>query len=98
MRRLILVATLLLPSVALSAQAIKVDGRSQSCSQLSQTIRQNKSVFVRVGIGGHSFRYPPAKCALGSKRATVSFRDVNGKSCTLDYACEYDPGSFYNNP
>lgn len=98
MRHLILAATLLLPSSVLSAQAVKVDGRAQTCSQLSQTIRQNKSVFVRVGIGGHNFRYPPAKCALGNKRATVSFRDVNGKQCTLDYACVYDAGSSYNNP
>ncbi|MDM9629759.1 hypothetical protein QTL95_28145 [Rhizobium sp. S152] len=98
MRSLLFAAALLLPQVALAAQTLKIDARAQSCGQIAQVIRQNKTVFVRVGFGGHNFRYPPAKCALGSKRTTVSFRDATGRQCTLDYACAYDPGSFYNNP
>lgn len=98
MRPLLFAVALLLPQVTLAAQTVKIDAKGQSCGQIAQTIRQNKTVFVRVGFGGHNFRYPPAKCALGSKRTTVSFRDATGKQCTLDYACAYDPGSFYNNP
>ncbi|KQV32466.1 hypothetical protein ASC97_02460 [Rhizobium sp. Root1203] len=92
----ILAAAFLMPSAVFAAEALKVDGRAHTCSELAQIIRQNKSVFVRVGIGGRSFRYPPAKCKLGEKRDTTNFRDAAGKQCVLDYACVYDSQSFYN--
>ncbi len=65
-------------------------------TQIAQMIRQYKAVFVRSGFGGRSFRYPPARCRLGDKRDTISLRDANGRMCVLDYACVYDPDSFYN--
>jgi hypothetical protein len=92
----ILAAVFLIPSAAVAAESLKVDGRTHTCSELAQIIRQNKSVFVRVGIGGRSFRYPPAKCKLGEKRGTTNLRDANGKQCVLDYACVHDSQSFYN--
>ncbi|AJD40906.1 hypothetical protein RGR602_CH01558 [Rhizobium gallicum bv. gallicum R602sp] len=96
MRNVILAAAFLLPSVALAAEAVEVRARDLSCGELAQFIRQNKTVFVRIGIGGRSFRYPPARCRLGDKHSTTSFRDASGKLCVLDYACVYDPESFYN--
>ena len=96
MRKLILAAALLLPSATLAAQAVEVNARSYSCSQIAQIIRRDKAVFVRVGFGGRSFRYPPARCFPGDRRGTTSFRDANGQLCVLDYACEYDPTSIYN--
>jgi hypothetical protein len=98
MRIAVLATVLLLPSAALAAETVKVNARDHSCGELAQIIRQSKAVFVRGGIGGRSFRYPPATCGLGDKRATVSIRDVTGKQCTLNYACVHDSGSFYNNP
>jgi hypothetical protein len=92
----ILAAAFLIPTAAFAAESLKVDSRTHTCSDLAQIIRQNKSVFVRVGIGGRSFRYPPAKCKLGEKRGTTNLRDASGKQCILDYACVYDPQSFYN--
>ncbi|WP_087005354.1 hypothetical protein [Rhizobium sullae] len=96
MRNLILAAVFLLPSAAFAAQTVEVKARDHSCSALAQIIRQNKAVFVRIGIGGRSFRYPPASCRLGDKRSTTSLRDAGGRLCILDYACVYDPDSFYN--
>jgi hypothetical protein len=98
MRNAILAAVFLLPSAALAVETVKANARDHSCGELAQIIRQSKAVFVRAGIGGRSFRYPPAKCELGDKRATVSIRDASGNQCRLDYACVYDSGSFYNNP
>lgn len=96
MRNLILAAAFLLPSTALAVQAVEVNARSYSCNQIAQIIRQSKAVFVRIGIGGRSFRYPPATCYPGNKRVTTRFRDGNGQLCILDYACDYDPESIYN--
>jgi hypothetical protein len=89
------VATLL-PSAALALDAIEVKARDHSCEELAKIIRQNPAVFVRIGIGGRSFRHPPSQCRLGDKWATTSLRDATGKQCVLDYACVYDPESFYN--
>jgi hypothetical protein len=96
MKNVILAAALLLPSSALAVEAVEVNARAHTCNELVQVIRQNKAVFVRSGFGGRSFRYPPARCRLGDKRDTVSLRDANGRQCVLDYACVYDPESFYN--
>ena len=96
MKNLLLAATLLLPSPSFAAPATEVNARDHTCNEIVQIIRQNKTVFVRVGIGGRSFRYPPAKCKLGDKRGTTSLRDAAGRQCILDYACVYDPESFYN--
>ncbi|WP_074062311.1 hypothetical protein [Rhizobium etli] len=96
MKNVILAAALLLPSSGLAAQAVEVNARAHTCSQITQIIRQSKAAFVRTGIGGRSFRYPPARCRLGDKRTIVSLRDANGQMCTLDYACVYDPESPYN--
>jgi hypothetical protein len=97
MRNVILaIAALLLPSAAFAADAVEIKARDHSCAELSKFIRQNHKVFVRIGIGGRSFRYPPAQCRLGDKWATTSLRDRDGKLCVLDYACVYDPDSFYN--
>jgi hypothetical protein len=89
-KAVILAFVFLIPPAAFAAQPLTVDGRTHTCSELAQIIRQNKSVFVRVGIGGRSFRYPPAKCRLGEKRDTTSLRDASGRQCILDYACVYD--------
>ncbi|MEZ2128896.1 MULTISPECIES: hypothetical protein [unclassified Sinorhizobium] len=96
MRNLIFAAAFLLPSAALAVQAVEVNARSYTCNQIAQIIRQSKAVFVRIGIGGRSFRYPPARCNPGDKRVTTSFRDATGQLCVLDYACDYDPESIYN--
>jgi hypothetical protein len=96
MRNVILAAAVLLPLAAFGAETVKVDARAHTCNELAQIIRQSNKVFVRVGIGGRSFRYPPAKCSLGDKRSTTNLRDSKGKQCILDYACVYDPSSFYN--
>jgi len=87
---------LLLPSAASALEAIEVKARDHTCSELAKIIRQNPAVFVRIGIGGRSFRYPPSQCRLGDKWATTSLRDANGQMCVLDHACVYDPESFYN--
>jgi len=96
MKNMILTVAFLLPSSALAVEAVEVNARDYSCNQLAQIIRQEKAVFVRVGFGGRSFRYPPARCRLGDKRDTTSLRDANGRMCILDYACVYDPASSYN--
>ncbi|NLS03301.1 hypothetical protein HGP14_07955 [Rhizobium sp. P32RR-XVIII] len=96
MKSMILAGALLLPSSALAVEAVEVNARAYSCNQLAQIIRQQKAVFVRVGFGGRSFRYPPARCSLGDKWDTTSLRDADGRLCVLDYACVYDPDSFYN--
>jgi hypothetical protein len=96
MRNVILAAALLMPSAAFAVEAVEINARDHSCAELSQFIRQNKAVFVRIGFGGRSFRYPPAQCRLGDKRSNTSLRDATGKLCVLEYACVYDPQSFYN--
>ncbi|NLS07090.1 hypothetical protein HGP14_27710 [Rhizobium sp. P32RR-XVIII] len=96
MKSVILAAAFLLPSSALAVEAVNVNSGAYTCNELAQIIRQQKAVFVRVGFGGRSFRYPPARCRLGDKRDTTSLRDANGKMCILDYACVYDPASSYN--
>ena len=96
MRNLILAAALLLPSAASALEAVEVKARDHSCKELAQIIRQTPSTFVRVGIGGFSFRAPGQQCRLGDKRGTTSLRAGDGKACILDYACVYDPQSFYN--
>ena len=98
MRRIMaaLAVATLLPSAAFALDAIEVKARDHTCDELARIISQNPAVFVRIGIGGRSFRHPPSQCRLGDKWATTSLRDANGKLCTLDYACVYDPESFYN--
>jgi hypothetical protein len=96
LRHVIIAAAVLLSSASIAAAAAEINARDHTCSEVAQFIRQNKSVFVRVGIGGRTFRYPPAKCKLGDKRDRTNFRDSAGKQCVLDYACVYDPQSFYN--
>ncbi|MBB2701828.1 UNVERIFIED_ORG: hypothetical protein GGI66_006554 [Rhizobium esperanzae] len=96
MKIVVLAATLLLPSAALAVEAVEVNARDHSCAELTQIIRKDKAVFVRMGIGGRSFRYPPARCNLGDKYDSATVRDANGKMCRLDYECVYDPQSFYN--
>ncbi|ANM04929.1 hypothetical protein B5K05_16285 [Rhizobium phaseoli] len=98
MRSMILVVALSLPLPALAAGTMEVRAKDHSCDEIAQIIRQNKKVFVRVGLGGRSFRYPPAQCSMGDKRSTTSFRDGEGKSCVLDHACVFDPASPYNFP
>ncbi|ANL34923.1 hypothetical protein [Rhizobium phaseoli] len=96
MKIVVLAATLLLPSAALAVEAVEVKARDHSCEELTQIIRKDKAVFVRMGIGGRSFRYPPARCNLGDKYDSATVRDADGKMCRLDYECVYDPQSFYN--
>ncbi|QRM53821.1 hypothetical protein [Sinorhizobium sp. BG8] len=98
MKYVVLAAALLLPSPSFAAKAVEVDARSHTCAQLAQFIRQHKTVFVRVGFGGRSFRYPPAQCRPGEMWSTTRLRDASGKQCILDYACVYDPNSYYNIP
>lgn len=96
MRKLIFAAALLIPSAAFAVDAVEVKARDHSCEELARIISQQHAVFVRVGFGGFSFRSPPAQCNLGDKRDVTTLRDMNGKLCYLDYACVYDPQSFYN--
>ena len=98
MRSIILIVALSLPLPAFAAGVKEVKASEHSCSELAEIIRQNKKVFVRVGFGGRSFRYPPAQCSMGDKRTGTSFRDAQGKQCILDYACVFDPASPYNFP
>ncbi|ARQ58923.1 UNVERIFIED_ORG: hypothetical protein GGE64_002831 [Rhizobium etli] len=96
MRIVVFAVALSLPLPAFAAGAMEVRAGDHSCRELAQIIRQNKKVFVRMGIGGRSFRYPPARCNLGDKYDTAAVRDADGKMCLLDYECVYDPQSFYN--
>lgn len=96
MKSTVLAVALLFPSAALALEAVEVNARDHSCEELAQIIRKDKAVFVRMGFGGRSFRYPPARCNLGDKYDTARVRDANGKLCLLDYECVYDPQSFYN--
>ncbi|WHO75081.1 hypothetical protein [Rhizobium sp. BT03] len=98
MRSVILIVALSMPLPAFAAGTKEVKASEYSCGELAQIIRQNKKVFVRVGFGGRSFRYPPAQCSMGDKRADTSFRNAEGKQCILDYACVFDPASPYNFP
>lgn len=98
MKSVIFALVLLLPLPAFAAGVREVKANEHSCGEIAQIIRENKKVFVRVGFGGRSFRFPPAQCGPGDKRATTSFRDAGGKQCVLDYACVYDPASLYNFP
>ncbi|OWV78440.1 hypothetical protein ATY77_28970 [Rhizobium sp. R634] len=98
MKSLIFALALLLPIPAFAAGVREVKANVHSCGEIAQIIRENKKVFVRVGFGGRSFRFPPAQCGPGDKRVTTSFRDAGGKQCVLDYACVYDPASLYNFP
>lgn len=83
MRSVILVVALSLPLPAFGAGVMNVKASEHSCSELTQIIRQNKKVFVRVGFGGRSFRYPPAQCSMGDKRTTTSLRDAGESSASL---------------
>ncbi|MBX4906020.1 MULTISPECIES: hypothetical protein [Rhizobium] len=98
MKSVVFAVALSLSSPALAGGVMEVKASAHSCGEIAQIIRQNKKVFVRVGFGGRSFRYPPAQCSLGDKRSTASFRDAEGRQCVLDYACVYDPASLYNFP
>jgi len=98
MRTVIFMVALSLPLPAFAASAVEVKAGDHSCGELAQIIRQNKKVFVRVGLGGRSFRYPPAQCDMGDKRSTTSVGDAEGRTCVLDYACVFDPASPYNFP
>ncbi|MBW9112096.1 hypothetical protein JNB88_00340 [Rhizobium cauense] len=96
MKNVALAAALLLSSTSVAGADAQINARDHTCSQIAQIVRQEKKVFVRVGIGGRKFRYPPARCGPSDKRGTTSLRDANGRQCLLDYACVYDPESFYN--
>lgn len=96
MRSLILAAALLLPTAAFALDAVEVNARDHPCRELAQIIQQKKAVFVRMGLGGRSFRSPPARCQLGDKYSVARVRAANGEMCVLDYECVYDPQSFYN--
>jgi hypothetical protein len=96
MKYLILAAALLLPSAALAVEAVEINARDHSCRELAQFIQQKKAVFIRMGFGGRSFRYPPAQCRLGDKYDVARLRAANGEMCVLNYECVYDPQSFYN--
>ncbi|OWW05306.1 hypothetical protein ATY81_05030 [Rhizobium sp. R72] len=96
MRNVVLAAVLLLSSASFAGAVTQINARDHTCGEIAQIIRQEKKVFVRVGIGGRSFRYPPARCGPGDKRETTNLRDAEGKQCLLDYACVYDPESLYN--
>ncbi len=95
MRNAVISAALLLSSPSFAGASKQINARDHICSKIAQIIRQEKK-FVRVGIGGRNFRYPPARCGPSDKRGTTSLRDANGKQCLLDYACVYDPESLYN--
>ncbi|TBC58292.1 hypothetical protein [Rhizobium ruizarguesonis] len=71
MKSVVLAVALLFPSVALAVEAVEVNARDHSCEELAQIIRKDKAVFVRMGFGGRSFRYPPARCNLGDKYDTA---------------------------
>lgn len=96
MKKLLLAIVSLLPSAVFAAEAVNVNARDHSCAELGQIIRGNPKVFVRTGLGGRSFRHPPARCNLGDMYTTVSVKDANGKMCVLQYACITDPASFRN--
>ncbi|OWV96683.1 hypothetical protein [Rhizobium sp. R693] len=96
MRNVVLAAVLLLSSASFAGAVTQINARDHTCGEIAQIIRQEKKVFVRVGIGGRNFRYPPARCGPGDKRETTNLRDAEGKQCLLDYACVYDPESLYN--
>lgn len=96
MKNVVLAIALLLPSATLAAEAVEVNAGDHSCAELRRVIQQQKRVFVRMGFGGRSFRYPPARCNLGDKYDSARVRDADGKICLLDYQCVYDPQSFYN--
>ncbi|SCB57494.1 hypothetical protein GA0061105_102487 [Rhizobium aethiopicum] len=98
MKTVIFVLVLSLPLPVFAAGAVEIRAGEHRCGELAQIIRQNKKVFVRVGLGGHSFRYPPAQCGMGDKRTSTSVRDAEGRACVLDYACVFDPASPYNFP
>ncbi|WP_064694577.1 hypothetical protein [Rhizobium aegyptiacum] len=98
MRTVIFVLVLSLPLPVFAAGAVEIRAGAHRCGELTQIIRQNKKVFVRVGLGGRSFRYPPAQCGMGEKRTSTSVRDAEGRACVLDYACVFDPASPYNFP
>ena len=76
MKSVIFALTLLLPLPAFPAGVREVKANAHSCGEIAQIIRQNKKVFVRVGFGGRSFRYPPAQCGPGDKRSAASFRAI----------------------
>jgi methionine synthase II (cobalamin-independent) len=96
MKNMVLAAALLLSSASFAGAVTQINAREHTCAEIAQIIRQEKKLFVRVGIGGRSFRYPPAKCGPGDKRDTTNLPDATGKQCVLDYACVYDPQSLYN--
>ncbi len=96
MKNMVLAAALLLSSASFAGAVTQINAREHTCAEITQIIRQEKKLFVRVGIGGRSFRYPPAKCGPGDKRDTTNLQDATGKQCILDYACVYDPQSLYN--
>ncbi|WP_454849488.1 hypothetical protein [Rhizobium binxianense] len=96
MRSIVFAAALLLPSAALAADAVEINASTHTCEQIARTISDSKAVFVRMGFGGRSFRYPPARCVPGDKRAITRLSDANEQICVLDYACVYDPESIFN--
>jgi hypothetical protein len=96
MRSLIVAAAVLLPTAVFAVEVVEVNARDHSCRELAQIIQQKKAVFIRMGIGGRSFRYPPVQCRLGDKYSVARLRAANGQMCVLDYECVYDPQSFYN--
>jgi hypothetical protein len=63
MRSIVLAFALLLPSAVLAADAVEIDAGTHTCEQIARTISDSKAVFVRMGFGGRSFRYPPARWA-----------------------------------
>ena len=96
MKTLIFAVALLFPATGFTADVLNVNARDHDCAAIGKIIRDNKKVFVRTGIGGRSFRYPPARCNLGDMYTTVTVRDAKGQQCVLQYACTTDPSSFRN--
>jgi hypothetical protein len=92
MKTLVFCAGLLL-SVSAFANTVEIRASEHTCTELAQAIRHYGRVFIRMGIGGRSFRYPPNTCSFGEKYASIYFLDMNDQKCLLDYACVRDPQS-----
>ena len=89
MKSIVLAFVLLFPFVALAIDAVEVNARDHTCDELAQIIRKDKAVFVRMGFGGRSFRYPPASAISatsttrqGSGMPTARFAFSTTSACT----------------
>lgn len=98
MKALVLCAGLLVSFSAFASvdfetagNTIELRASEHTCAEMAHAIRYYGKVFIRMGFGGRSFRYPPYTCGVGEKYASIFFRDMNHQGCTLDYACVNDP-------